>query len=171
MLYLCLNQKQWCTIHLSSFPIISGSNDQLGGGGEELDTGPASNYRSFTLTSDQCPVTTHHRTLLVNQSPGVTVSTPDWRPGDTGRIWHLACKLMENIWIFIVFNCNIFPLVLINNLDLTINFLAPSRTFISCDLATDHTTSVQSQETKCDQIIQTMNQVAKPVKIIQCNHW
>ena len=129
MLYLCLNQKQWCTIHLSSFPIISGSNDQLGGGGEELDTGPASNYRSFTLTSDQCPVTTHHRTLLVNQSPGVTVSTPDWRPGDTGRVWHLACKLMENIWIFIVFNCNIFPLVLINNLDLTINFLAPSRTY------------------------------------------
>ena len=73
--YLCFNQKQWCTIHLSSFPVISGPNGPLGGG-EALVTGPATNYRSFTLTTDMMGLlllTTHHQT---------------WRPGVIGHCQH-----------------------------------------------------------------------------------
>ena len=65
-LYLSFNQKQWCTIYLCPVSLSSGPcNDHLGRG-EALVTDPATNYRSFTLTTQSTswvswPVTTHHR--------------------------------------------------------------------------------------------------------------
>ena len=66
-LYLCFNQKQWCTIHMSSFPVISGPNDNLGGG------------RCLSLT--QAPITDHLHWPYIIGLLLLTTHHQTWRPG------------------------------------------------------------------------------------------
>ena len=76
-LYLYFNQKQWCTIHMSSFPVISGPNDNLGGW-EVLVTNPGTNYRPFTLTIHHWSLTSDHTSSDLETRGHGALSTPTW---------------------------------------------------------------------------------------------
>ena len=166
-LYLRFNQKQWCTIYLSSFPVISGPNDNLGGG-EALVTDPGTNYRPFTLTIHHWTLTPDHTLSDLDTRGHRTLSTPPWDSGDTGlRHWHLACKHLTETSEYSLYSDTIyFPwLVLINNQGLTINFLAAC-VFTNMSAVTLQQTTLNTQETYflCVQIIQTMNQSRQTCK-------